>query len=996
MQCAKDVPDPIGIFLIFLGGTPIMRTRFFLLALLLLAPAFALKPIDATAAFEPQRGLWWNPARSGHGIEIQKVGTASSVIWYTYNTDKTPTWYLSQGKALNGQQWTAPVDKYSWNAATKTATPTQVGSLSLNFTDATHGTFSWTLNGQSGSEPFELFVVSSTPPATDYSGTWYPSSQPGQGLTVLTQGSTEFTTLYFYDSLGAPRWALGSTTGKGAGSTSYTLESYTGFCPGCTHSTPTKVAAGSLTRTFSSQSAGSLSTNVTLPSPLSGSWNLSGLAISRLSDALSAVGGNQAPTASNLSVQTNPSIPYVDVKLIGTDPNGDKLTYELLSPSTGTGYAEAYVTPQSGTLRVTLQTGYSGNISLSYRATDGQLFSNTATVSIQVSTIIDQHRVGNLDVDPRTYAGFSVSHLSPLLLGAPGTAPTAAPSIDLSDNFPIPGAQGGQGSCVGWATAYALKSYQERMEMSWALDSSSHLFSPAWIYNQINGGQDKGSYIHDAMELIRTSGSASLATMPYNENDFTTRPGTAAIQEASRFKARAWSRLSNTSEIKGALANRMPVVIGIKVYSNFNNLRGGNSVYNSTSGSYLGGHAITITGYDDNAYGGAFKVINSWGTDWGDNGYFWLPYSFFDTVVKYTYVLEDTDNGAGPGPEPPPPAQNQPNLQVVNWNASYDPKPRGTGTLQWRVVNAGNGTAVQGAYVNLMLSTNMTITSNDEFIIYETIPFDLQPGGAAFRDSSNAINFSFPDGLNPGTYYMALWVDDTDLIEESNENDNVSLGSNQLTIVNNLPDLVVRSWYAYWDALGNSQLEYVVANDGASTANMMDWDINLILSPDQVAGNGNEVYLFYEDAGFSLAPGQTVFRNTANAAYFNFSGVPAGTYYMALWVDDLNQVTESDELNNVSWSWPNTIELTGTSRTGEIRAGVVEEGRFYNGRILPPSDVLMKKVRISRTDNGGTRLDMLDETSQPRSKAQTPERFTKENRAASVVVFPITQEIPMP
>ena len=153
---------------------------------------------------------------------------------------------------------------------------------------------------------------------------------------------------------------------------------------------------------------------------------------------------------------------------------------------------------------------------------------------------------------------------------------------------------------------------------------------------------------------------------------------------------------------------------------------------------------------------------------------------------------------------------------------------------------------------------------------------------------------------------MALWVDDLQEVTESNENDNLSLSSTQANIENTLPDLAVETWYASWDGAGNGTLEYIVYNNGASSESNSDWDINLVLSPDEFIGNSNEIYLFYEDAGFQLDPGQNVYRNSLNPAYFNLltdyfgDGVPSGQYHMALWVDDLDQVDESNELNNYS------------------------------------------------------------------------------------------------
>ena len=48
---------------------------------------------------------------------------------------------------------------------------------------------------------------------------------------------------------------------------------------------------------------------------------------------------------------------------------------------------------------------------------------------------------------------------------------------------------------------------------------------------------------------------------------------------------------------------------------------------------------MTIVGYDDNKFGGAFRVVNSWGTDYGDNGFLWIKYSDFISNVKVVYIM---------------------------------------------------------------------------------------------------------------------------------------------------------------------------------------------------------------------------------------------------------------------------------------------------------------------------------------------------------------------
>ena len=230
------------------------------------------------------------------------------------------------------------------------------------------------------------------------------------------------------------------------------------------------------------------------------------------------------------------------------------------------------------------------------------------------------------------------------MISAPAGAIQGLPAAyDLSNNMPTPGNQGQQSSCVGWAVAYALKSYQEQDERNWGINTSAHLFSPAYIYNQINGGRDRGSYITEAINILTAEGCATFATMPYNQDDYLTQPSQAAIAEATNYKCVIWRKVNflDRSEIKGFLYSGAPLVISIQAGTNLYNanIKNTNYIYRSLGDSSLGGHAVTLVGYSDDR--SAFKFINSWGADWGDGGYAWIDYSFFPNVCREAYWVQD-------------------------------------------------------------------------------------------------------------------------------------------------------------------------------------------------------------------------------------------------------------------------------------------------------------------------------------------------------------------
>ena len=743
-----------------------------------------------------------------------------------------------------------------------------------------------------------------------------------------------------------------------------------------------------------------------------------------LASCLDATAGR--PVAEAVSFQVDPATPYIEYLLVGTDPDGDPLTYELLDDPVGTGYAKAVVGPRSGILYLTVDAGFAGEILLQYRVTDGRLFSAPAAIQILVEVIAGDQGYGSLPIPPEEYALLASADRA-------GSSVALPPQMDLSPYFPLPGNQGEQSSCVGWATAYALKSYQERLEMGWAF-TQNHIFSPAFIYNQLNGGQDRGSRIDLALELIVAQGAATLASMPYDVDDFRSQPSASARQEAAGFRAAASTRINSSRDVKAYLAARTPVVAHLEICENFDDLQGPNAVYNSFVGT-CEGHAVTFTGYDDSLFGGAFRVLNSWGQDWGDEGYFWLPYRFFRHAVDHAFILVDADNSAPSFPvvDLPPPPGVLPNLQVRDWNATFDPRPRGKGVLHYTVVNTGPGVAPGGADVNLMLSEDRTFNSNDYYVVWETIESELGPGDNAFRDEDNPLAFSFPDGLPGGTYWMAVWVDDFNFVEEAAEDDNVSIAESRTTFENALPDLFVRNWYAEWDGHGDGSLTYRVDNIGNSPAHHGDWDVNLVLSPDEVIGDGNEIYLFFEASDHALEPESYVYRDESSPASFNIrrdifgESVPAGTYYMALWVDDLGNVEESNELNNYSLGG-DEIRISGSpsqlvaaegnreSPSADPRTPVQQRdlylperrvlNRLYNGLVLPERRVLVREVHIERTPQGGMSLSLPadgDSSDAPRSApllaTDSGEEFpahAQHQQSADSIIFPVAEAFPMP
>ena len=223
--------------------------------------------------------------------------------------------------------------------------------------------------------------------------------------------------------------------------------------------------------------------------------------------------------------------------------------------------------------------------------------------------------------------------------------PQLAPSIDLRQYCSAIEDQGQLGSCTGNAIAGMIELLDKKNNKN--LDVS-RLF----IYYQervIEGTvrYDSGAYIRDGLKAVNQYGAPLESLWPYTISKFATKPTTAAYNDAANRKVTAYARCTNLAAIKNALAAGQPVTIGFSVYDSFEGAWGniphgqagsGMMPYpNTATEQLLGGHAVCVVGYNDTLNGGRLICRNSWGTSWGDNGYFYMPYA----VINNTNMSSD-------------------------------------------------------------------------------------------------------------------------------------------------------------------------------------------------------------------------------------------------------------------------------------------------------------------------------------------------------------------
>ena len=216
-------------------------------------------------------------------------------------------------------------------------------------------------------------------------------------------------------------------------------------------------------------------------------------------------------------------------------------------------------------------------------------------------------------------------------------------AVDLSRYMPPVGDQGQQGSCVGWATAYAARAYYAEQIEHRDTTQKQNVPSPAWLFDIIHIGDDceQGAYIPDAMNVLMT-GAYSLADFPYDDTKCPRPPARQRVQ-ASDFKIESFEQVwdqendPDLDKVKGALSQGNPVVILASVDDAFQNLTPTNSIWRSDASTPGDGHAVTLVGYDDRTQ--TFKFINQWTTDWGDKGYGRMTYDTFKDRVYEGFIM---------------------------------------------------------------------------------------------------------------------------------------------------------------------------------------------------------------------------------------------------------------------------------------------------------------------------------------------------------------------
>ncbi len=213
--------------------------------------------------------------------------------------------------------------------------------------------------------------------------------------------------------------------------------------------------------------------------------------------------------------------------------------------------------------------------------------------------------------------------------------------VDLRAQCPPVYNQGEMGSCTANAIAAALEFDMMKQGMPDFMPSRLFIY-----YNEraMEGtvGSDAGAQIRDGIKSVASQGDCPESQWPYivtpanpdgtfpPDAPAATQPPQGCYAAARQYEALQYESVDqNLADLKGCLASGYPVVFGFTVYQSFETAQvaqTGDVPMPSGSDAPIGGHAVVAVGYDDDDQ--LFICRNSWGSGWGDAGYFYMHYSY--------------------------------------------------------------------------------------------------------------------------------------------------------------------------------------------------------------------------------------------------------------------------------------------------------------------------------------------------------------------------------
>lgn len=223
-------------------------------------------------------------------------------------------------------------------------------------------------------------------------------------------------------------------------------------------------------------------------------------------------------------------------------------------------------------------------------------------------------------------------------------------TIDLREECPNIYDQGKLGSCTANAIAFAYQFDEKKQK-------ESDIFIPSRLFIYFNErdmestvSSDSGASIRDGIKSINSIGVCSETDWPYDISTFTQKPSEYCYAVAKNHRTVIYKNLKggNSNSLlmhKKCLESGYPFVFGIPIYESFETQEAaisGKIPMPKSDEKLLGGHALSAVGYDENNKW--FIVRNSWGADWGDSGYCYIPYEYIEKYGNDFWYIRSVED----------------------------------------------------------------------------------------------------------------------------------------------------------------------------------------------------------------------------------------------------------------------------------------------------------------------------------------------------------------
>ena len=200
--------------------------------------------------------------------------------------------------------------------------------------------------------------------------------------------------------------------------------------------------------------------------------------------------------------------------------------------------------------------------------------------------------------------------------------------LDLRNDLRDVRNQGSAGTCAAQSAA-CMKEWQEKQDINY-----TGYMSPQFIYN-LRENEGEGMYGRDVMRILSKIGVCYEYDYKYGtkESKEELTANNDIIAKALNFKIKSYARINTIEATKKSLFRNGPCIICFPVYNQ------GIEMWKPTKKGekIIGGHAMTIVGYTKKA----FIIRNSWGEDWGDDGYCNYPFTQWGSHWEIWTTIDD-------------------------------------------------------------------------------------------------------------------------------------------------------------------------------------------------------------------------------------------------------------------------------------------------------------------------------------------------------------------